>query len=67
MSVGELYKHFKGNTYRVIAKGKHTETLDDVVVYQDVSNGTVWVRPANMFYDYIDTPEYKGFRFIPIK
>ena len=29
-----LYKHYKGNTYRIIALGKHSDTMEDYVCYQ---------------------------------
>lgn len=29
-----IYKHYKGNTYQVIAVWKHSDTLEDYVVYQ---------------------------------
>lgn len=37
MRLGE-YKHYKGNTYRVIALGKHSDTLEEYVVYQGQYN-----------------------------
>lgn len=50
VKTGQKYKHFKGNEYRIIALGKHTETLEDVVVYQKCkSSCTVWVRPLKSF------------------
>ncbi|MEY4440518.1 MAG: hypothetical protein RLY49_144 [Candidatus Parcubacteria bacterium] len=50
--VGEKYKHFKGNEYEIIALAKHSETLEDLVVYKALyGEGQVWVRPANMFDD----------------
>lgn len=41
-----------GNTYRVIGVGKHTETLEDFVIYESQYENTtskIWVRPAKMF------------------
>ncbi len=44
------YKHFKGNVYEVVAIGKHSETLDDMVVYRSVKNeNDVWIRPLSMW------------------
>jgi len=45
-----LYKHFKGHVYQVIGVGKHSETLEEYVVYCDTKNKTaIWVRPKEMF------------------
>lgn len=44
------YRHFKGGEYEVIGVAKHSETLDDMVVYRALyGNGDLWVRPAEMF------------------
>jgi len=44
------YRHYKGNEYEVIAMAKHSETLEDMVVYRALyQNGEVWVRPAYMW------------------
>lgn len=46
------YKHFKGNIYRVLFEVKHTETCEDMVVYQAMyGNGDIWARPKSMFLD----------------
>ena len=46
------YKHFKGNIYRVLFEVKHTETGEDMVVYQAMyGNGDIWARPKGMFLD----------------
>jgi hypothetical protein len=48
----EKYKHFKGNEYVILALAKHSETLEDIVVYQALyGEGQVWVRPLHMFLD----------------
>jgi hypothetical protein len=47
-----LYKYYKGNIYEVIGIAKHSETLEDMVVYkatyQKVGENC-WVRPLKMF------------------
>ncbi len=45
---GGLFEHYKKNQYKVIGVGRHTETLEEVVIYTD-ELGTIWVRPLEMF------------------
>ena len=61
------YRHFKGNEYEVIAVAKHSETLEEMVVYRALyGDGQVWVRPASMWNDNVerDGKTYKRFVFI---
>lgn len=46
------YRHYKGKEYRVIGVAKHSETLDELVVYEalyDNTSSSLWVRPLAMF------------------
>ena len=48
--IGGKYRHFKGNTYRVLHIAKDSETLEKLVVYQGLyEEGGIWVRPLDMF------------------
>ena len=59
------YRHFKGNEYRVIGIAKHSETLEDMVVYQALyGEQGLWVRPAAMWNETVDREGYHGPRFI---
>ena len=57
-----VYRHFKGNLYRVLFVAKHSETLEPMVVYQALyGEGGLWVRPASMWNE---TVERDGKRFL---
>lgn len=64
-----IYQHFKGNKYRLLGVGKHSETLEPMVVYEALyenPEGRLWVRPLSLFVEVIDKPEinYRGPRFV---
>lgn len=54
IQLGKIYRHFKGNLYKVIAFAKHSETTEDMVVYQPLKTGDNWVRPMSMWNDVVD-------------
>lgn len=61
------YRHFKGNEYEVVAIAKHSESLEEMVVYKDLKNdGKVWVRPAVMWNETVerDGKVFKRFEFV---
>ena len=67
MKLGK-YKHSKkGNFYRVIAVGKHSETLEEYVVYEalyDNPTSKIWIRPKDMFLEEVDINGKQTPRFI---
>lgn len=47
-----FYKHYKGNVYEVLGVAKHSETLEEMVVYKaryQPEGENLWVRPSKMF------------------
>ena len=62
------YKHYKGGLYELLFMGKHSETLEDVVVYRALyGDGGVWVRPASMWNETVTLDGKKVKRFEPVK
>ena len=58
------YKHFKGNEYEVIGIAKHSETLEEMVVYKALyGDGDIWVRPISMWDEEIERDGVKKKRF----
>lgn len=58
-----IYEHFKGKRYRLLNIARHSETLEELVVYQQLyGTGDVWVRPLAMFIETVDGKP--RFRFI---
>lgn len=49
------YRHFKGNEYEVIGVAKHSETMEDLVVYRALyGEQGLWVRPAAMWNERVE-------------
>lgn len=44
-----FYEHYKGGLYEVLYVARHTETDEDLVVYQSLRDHRIWVRPLAMF------------------
>jgi hypothetical protein len=63
----ERWQHYKGTVYEIIDIGKHTETLQEMVIYRKVDETgevygiyPIWIRPMDMFLEYVnDIPRFK--------
>jgi hypothetical protein len=61
-----FYKHYKGNIYEVIGVAKHSETLEEMVVYKATyqpEGQNLWVRPLKMFLESISVDGQSVKRF----
>ena len=60
-----IWKHFKGNRYRVLGVASHSETLEPMVVYRALyGEGGLWVRPLSMWTEQVERDGYCGPRFV---
>ena len=52
---GGIYRHFKGNLYQAVEIARHSETLEEMVVYRALyGEHGLWVRPLAMFLEEIE-------------
>ncbi len=50
-----LYRHYKGREYRVLGLARHSETEEELVVYQALyGDYGLWVRPLAMFHETVE-------------
>ncbi len=57
--MGKIYRHFKGNLYKVEDVAKHSETGEIYVVYRQMyGDNSLWIRPINMFLEEVDHGKY---------
>ncbi len=54
ITIGKIYRHYKGNLYKIIAFAHHSETEEEMIVYQPLKTGENWVRPKSMWNNVID-------------
>ena len=66
-----IYKHSKaGNEYKVHFIAKHSETLEDMVVYEALYNNEkskFWIRPVKMFEEIVEIKGQKVPRFVWVR
>lgn len=70
--IGRVYRHFKGGLYRVEDVAKHSETLEEYVVYRKLyGDRSLWIRPKAMFLSPVDREKYpdamQDYRFEPVE
>jgi cyclomaltodextrinase len=60
------YKHYKGKEYEVVGIARHSETLEELVVYKALYQNdgeNIWVRPLTMFIEEVEIEGKKMSRF----
>ena len=69
IKIGQIWRHYKGDDYKIIVLAKSEKDGDDLVVYERQTdifhNGwRIWVRPRNMFFDIVEWEGKEVPRFI---
>ena len=60
VEVGRKYRHFKGHEIERIGIAKHSETLENMVVYNHLGTNQMWARPESMFLEETDVSQKPG-------
>lgn len=59
-----IYRHYKGQQYRVVGVAQHSETEEQLVVYQTLYGAfDLWVRPVAMFLEQVEVDGLQQPRF----
>ena len=67
-----IYEHYKGKRYEVVGVARHSETLEEFVVYKalyktEYGKNFLWVRPLKMFNESVEVKGKKVKRFQKVK
>ena len=54
IEIGKTYRHYKGNIYKIVGFARHSETMEDMIVYSSIKDGKCWVRPYHMWNEVVD-------------
>lgn len=54
IEIGCKYRHFKGNLYEIVGFAKHSETMENMIIYKSLRNNSIWVRPYSMWSEVVD-------------
>lgn len=59
IKINGIYRHFKGDYYLLADVAKHSETMEDYVVYRKLYDDCgLWIRPLSMFLEKVDKEKY---------
>lgn len=58
IKVGQVYKHFKGTTHKIVCIALDSETLEELVIYTHIEDDSIWARPKLEFLSEVDHEKY---------
>ena len=67
--MGKYFRHYKNKDYKYIGIARHSETLEELVVYEALYEnklGTLWVRPKDMFFSQVQVEGETRNRFAQV-
>lgn len=64
IEIGKIYRHYKGNIYKIVAFAKHSETMEDMIVYCSIKDDATWVRPYSMWSEIVDSKGTMRFQLV---
>lgn len=59
------YRHYKGGLYEFVCEATLESDLTPMIVYR-AANGTVWIRPKNVFFELVEVDGKQVPRFAPV-
>lgn len=54
LKVGQMWQHYKGKQYKMLVFCKHSETGEELVVYQRQEDGNTFARPVDLFFQDVE-------------
>ena len=57
LTPGTVYEHYKGMRYKILSTALHSETLEELIIYETLYENKlskVWARPKKMFLEFIE-------------
>lgn len=67
IAIGDIYEHYKGMRYKILGVARHSESLEELIVYQALyGENDIWARPLEMFLEDITINGHVRPRFIKI-
>jgi hypothetical protein len=54
IKIGQIWRHYKGNHYKILVLCKHSETGEELIVYERQEDGKKYARPFSLFFSSVE-------------